>query len=157
MHRYIPTDTRSQQNNPLTSNIKSRSVRFFPPFFEILQIYQEFHQLLEMMCFPPILGCFCMFLQKFWMTNPPPEVSTLCVSLLTKTRTRVLGLGAARSTVTFSAQQKGQDYHHFPFSMAIWVFFPPFSDISTYWMFKNLWLLIRKYGERVLVIVIQSP
>jgi len=97
-------------------------------FFEILQIPQEFHQL-------------------FGMTNPPPEVSTLCVSLLTKTRTRVLGLGAARSTVTFSAQQKGQDYHHFPFFNGHLSFFPPFSDISTYWMFS----------ERVLVIVIQSP
>ena len=97
-------------------------------FFEILQIPQEFHQL-------------------FGMTNPPPEVSTLCVSLLTKTHTRVLGLGAARSTVTFSAQQKGQDYHHFPFFNGHLSFFPPFSDISTYWMFS----------ERVLVIVIQSP
>ena len=107
-------------------------------FFEILPIPQEFHQL-------------------FGMTNPPPEVSTLCVSLLTKTRTRVLGLGAARSTVTFSAQQKGQDYHHFPFFNGNLGFCPPFFDISTYWMFKNLWILIRKCSERVLVIVIQSP
>lgn len=44
-------------------------------------------------------------------------------------RTRVLGLGAARSTVTFSAQQKGQDSHHFPFSMAICFFSTIFRHI----------------------------
>lgn len=52
---------------------------------------------------------------------------------------------------------KGPGLSSFPFFNGHLVFFPPFSDISTYWMFKNLWLLIREYGERVLVIVIQSP
>ena len=52
---------------------------------------------------------------------------------------------------------KGPGLSSFPFFNGHLGVFPPFSDISTYWMFKNLWILIRKYGERVLVIVIQFP
>jgi hypothetical protein len=108
LHRYIPTDTRSQQDNPLTSNIKSRPVIICPTIF--LKYFrspksstnflgwQILHQRSQ--------RCAC----RFWPKRAPGSWALV----LRDQRWPSRRSKRARIIIIF------------PFSMAIWVFFHHF-------------------------------